>query len=543
MMSMHKIYVRRSTKHLAMVMLSLVSLLVVVLCTASSEYSYTNWAGNVDFKAPNYYEPRSIAEVQDIVKRHSRVRVIGTRFGMNNQLETSGALISFVHLSSRVSCCTGGIGVFEGGATFYEVSETINARSWALDSMPDTADRSFIGAAFSGGHGSGLIVQNFASLFESITFVTADGSLLKIEKNDPRMQLASMSLGTLGVVVEFAIYLRPSYSLRQCVYTSVPMSPALLSGSGGANAQNNFDSIFNSAYSVSAFTLFKDAARTADARIDSQADDGNLVFSSIWLKRPADSIGCKPNFLSTSWGGTLSTNNYDMTTKVSAIPGMDPTYSTPPHIAPWHHILPHFKAKTPSFNVHPPYRASVGAGMDELHSEYFLPRRKASAALTALADRSVRSIISLLLAVCEIQVVAPDNALLSPCYSAGVPPPAALLPPSTTVPASVSVPSDYGCVSLQFVWRKSKGAEPIKEAISKVEEVLKPLGARPHWGKIFTYTKEEVALMYVETNGLKRLADLARSVDPTGKFRAPFLDTYVFQGVDSWEKPVIKDEL
>jgi alditol oxidase len=58
-----------------------------------------------------------------------------------------------------------------------------------------------------------------------------------------------------------------------------------------------------------------------------------------------------------------------------------------------------------------------------------------------------------------------------------------------------------------------------------IEKELAPFKARPHWGKLFTMSPEELKSSY------KRLPDfiqLGKRYDPRGKFRNEFLSTNVF---------------
>ena len=50
-----------------------------------------------------------------------------------------------------------------------------------------------------------------------------------------------------------------------------------------------------------------------------------------------------------------------------------------------------------------------------------------------------------------------------------------------------------------------------------------PLGARPHWGKVFGMTPQAVRARYPRWDDFRALA---RTLDPAGKFRNDFMDTY-----------------
>ncbi|MFC7245979.1 FAD-binding protein [Catellatospora aurea] len=150
---------------------------------------------------------------------------------------------------------------------------------------------------------------------------------------------------------------------------------------------------------------------------------------------------------------------------------------------PWHERLPHFRLDfTPS------------AG-DELQSEYFVPRSRALEALAALhtiADR-----IALVVQVSEIRSIAADDLWLSPAQG-------------------------RDSIAFHFTWIADEAA--VAPVVAAVEDRLIPLGARPHWGKLFGL---EPALVRAQYPHLPAFTALATRLDPAGKFRNPFLDRYL----------------
>ena len=59
---------------------------------------------------------------------------------------------------------------------------------------------------------------------------------------------------------------------------------------------------------------------------------------------------------------------------------------------------------------------------------------------------------------------------------------------------------------------------------AEFEEMLLPLGGRPHWGRSSRRAVELVPLY----SKLPAFRDMARSYASNGKFRNEFLDTHVF---------------
>lgn len=148
---------------------------------------------------------------------------------------------------------------------------------------------------------------------------------------------------------------------------------------------------------------------------------------------------------------------------------------------PWLDRLPHFRHEfTPSNG-------------DELQSEFILPLEHAPAALQAV--RGLAGQLAPLLFVSEIRTGAADEFWLSPFHR-------------------------QQSVALHFTW---KPLQPEVEAFLPVlEDALRPFGARPHWGKLFTPDSHDWEKLY------PRFADFrsfAAGHDPDGKFRNALLDS------------------
>ncbi len=151
---------------------------------------------------------------------------------------------------------------------------------------------------------------------------------------------------------------------------------------------------------------------------------------------------------------------------------------------PWSERLAHFKLEfTPS------------AG-EELQSEYFVNFEHATAAVDAL--RALGSELDPLLFVSEIRFIAKDDLPMSPAFGADI-------------------------VAFHFTWRPLW--EQVREVLPKIEALLAPLGARPHFGKLFTMQSDRLAEVYPRLSSLR---NYAAELDPEGKFLNEFLTRSVF---------------
>ena len=155
---------------------------------------------------------------------------------------------------------------------------------------------------------------------------------------------------------------------------------------------------------------------------------------------------------------------------------------------PWYDRLPHFRLDhTPSSG-------------DELQTEYLLPAARAVEAVEAVETVArVGPLLSAVLQVSEIRTVAADGLWLSPAYR-------------------------QDSLAVHFTWVRDVAR--VLPAVRAVEAALLPLGARPHWGKVYAADPATVAARY------ERLPDfvaLAQSMDPAGRFRNDTVDRSLFQ--------------
>ena len=147
----------------------------------------------------------------------------------------------------------------------------------------------------------------------------------------------------------------------------------------------------------------------------------------------------------------------------------------------WLDRLPHFRHE---------FTPSKG---EELQSEFILPLEHAPAALEAV--RSLADKLAPLLFVSEIRTGAADDFWLSPFYR-------------------------QQSVAVHFTWKPLQ--REVEAVLPQLEDLLRPFGARPHWGKLFTPGGHDWETLY------PRLADfrlLAAAHDPEAKFRNGFLDS------------------
>jgi alditol oxidase len=223
---------------------------------------------------------------------------------------------------------------------------------------------------------------------------------------------------------------------------------------------SHFEEIFAAAYSVSVFTRWR-----------------GTHHDQVWLKHRAGDPG-------TPAAGRPLLGARPADGPRHPVPGMPAAETTEQGgvPGPWHERLPHFR---------PGFTPSTGA---ELQSEYLLPRDAAAAAFAAMAG--LGDLLAPVLQISEIRTVAADEGWMSPGYHRDT-------------------------IAIHFTWILDPDA--VSPVVAAIEQELTPLGARPHWGKVFGMPPQAVRELYPRWNDFRALA---RSLDPAGKFRNDFTDAY-----------------
>jgi alditol oxidase len=329
----------------------------------------TNWAANLTYHTANLFEPSSVAELQQLVKGHPKLRPLGTRHSFNTIADSTQAQVSLANfkditLNPQAKTVTVGAGVRYG-----DLAPVIDAKGFALHNLASLPHISVAGASATGTHGSGIHNQNLSSSVAAIEFVAADGSVHTLSRaHDGDTFLgAVVHLGCIGVVTSVTLGLEPTYQVAQTVYTDLPF----------AELEHHFDDIFGAGYSVSLFT-----------------DWQNHRGTELWIKRRIQT-GQSLDTPALFYNARLATKD------LHPIPALDPINCTPQMNVPgpWYERLPHFKMN---------FTPSSGA---ELQTEYFVPREHAFAAISAV--ETLHNQITPHLLTTELRTIAQDNLWLS----------------------------------------------------------------------------------------------------------------------------------
>ena len=333
----------------------------------------TNWAGNYTYGAAQWHYPKSVAEVQEVVRSCTKLRAVGSRHSFNGIADSVENIVSLklcdqvLELDREQRTVT-----VQGGIRYGQLARVLQADGYALYNLASLPHISVAGACATATHGSGVGNGNLATAVRALEFVSASGDLVSLSRDQDAETFpgAVVGLGAPGVVTQMTLDIHPTFSVRQDVYENLPMDALLL----------HFDEIVSCAYSVSLFTDWRGA-----------------TINQLWLKSKVmetDSSPAAPE----RFGATLATIPRHPLIEISA-ENCTQQLGAP---GPWHERLPHFRMD---------FMPSAG---EELQTEYIVPRQYAVDSLRALYE--IRGQIAPLLQISEIRTVAADDLWMSPCY-------------------------------------------------------------------------------------------------------------------------------
>ncbi|MEJ7682452.1 MAG: FAD-binding protein [Segetibacter sp.] len=177
-----------------------------------------NWAGNIEYSTDQLHQAASAEQVQDIVKKYKKLKVLGSRHCFNRIADSTDNFISLKQmdevtgLDEKARTVTVGAGMKYGQLCPY-----LDSKGFALHNLASLPHISIAGACATATHGSGVKNGNLATAVSAIEMVTADGDVVSLsrEKDGEKFLASVVGLGALGVVTKVTLNVQPAFKMRQ----------------------------------------------------------------------------------------------------------------------------------------------------------------------------------------------------------------------------------------------------------------------------------------------------------------------------------------
>jgi xylitol oxidase len=428
----------------------------------SPEYRLSNWGGNFQFGTINIYYPRSTDEVVNIVKNtQGDIKAVGHRHSFSTIADSDNVLVSTTHLNQIL------------GLDPTVPSVTIEAGIAYTDLGP-----------FLQVYGLGL--PNLPTLAEvsvaGAAQTAAHGSGVTHKVLADQIIALKVVLAN-GTAVTFTKQNNPNEIAAMSVglgafgiitEVTLKVEPTaqyainVFTNMTFDTLVANFDAITSAAYSVQFFFDFSDPEMMKQVWVNTRLDDDDNGNATSHLN-------------ATSFYGSVPANG-----QVSPIDALPSTYLVPQQGVPgdWLNRLVDYRLGLSGYNG------------EEIQAEYFIPWVNATKAIKAL--KTVGSIIRPIVYTGLFRTVAADNLWMSHSYNTKT-------------------------LAIHFTLQPNMTA--IAQLLPQVEAVLAPLGAVPHWGKVYYMEPKSFLHRYPKLNDWK---NMVKKYDPNGRFRNDFLTKNVF---------------
>ena len=343
------------------------------LVSWAADEKLKNWAGNYTYSTAKLSPATSVGQVQAFVKKHNKLKVLGTRHCFNSIADSKDNLLSLLPMDDVIALDPKAHTVtVDANMKYGQLAPYLDKKGFALHNLASLPHISIAGACATATHGSGVKNGNLSTAVSGLEIITAAGDVrtLSRAKDGDTFRAAVVNLGALGVVTKVTLDIQPTFMVRQDVYENLPM----------AQLKDHFEAIVSGGYSVSLFTDWQKSR-----------------INEVWIKRRVDKgvkLEAKPEY----FGAKLATKNLHPIAELSAV-NCTEQMGVP---GPWYERLPHFKMGfTPSSGK-------------ELQSEYFVPRNNAVEAI--LAVERLNKYVSPHLMITELRTIDADQLWMSPCY-------------------------------------------------------------------------------------------------------------------------------
>ena len=330
-----------------------------------------NWAGNLTFSAREFIEVNSISKLQQVVSSSQAVKVLATGHSFNAIGDTTETLISIKNLSNGIEIDSQNAqALIPAGMAYADAARYLESNGWAFSNMASLGEVTIAGAISTGTHGSGSNNGVLSTSVVGLEIVLGSGELITIDQsNSEEFAGFVVSLGALGVFTKIKMRIIPSFSVKQFVYENI----------GIQVVAENFDTVFNSAYSVSYFSNW---AKNSTGQ--------------IWMKFLDDSSS---DNLSDNWLGANQAKAKQHPVKIN---NPDPCTDQLGISGKWLYRLPHFKLD------------SSPASGDEVQTEYLVDRKYVNEYIQGL--RTIGDEIASKVYATEIRTIKSDELWLSGAY-------------------------------------------------------------------------------------------------------------------------------
>lgn len=181
---------------------------------------WTNWAGTATADPQRVHEPRSVAEIAEVVASAAtegrRIRPWGSGHSFTPIAVAESDAIDLTGWSGIAAVDAGTHRVtVRSGTTLRRLNAELDGLGLAMTNLGDIDAQTIAGAVSTGTHGTGARLGGLATQIAQLELVLADGSVVtcSAEERPDLFSAARVGLGALGVITHVTLQCEPSFLL------------------------------------------------------------------------------------------------------------------------------------------------------------------------------------------------------------------------------------------------------------------------------------------------------------------------------------------
>jgi FAD-linked oxidoreductase len=185
----------------------------------TSRVKWENWGRSESVTPVEVARPRSVDEVAALVgsarERSLRVKAIGTGHSFTGIAVAPGVQLDMSGFTGLVRR-NGNEVTLGAGTVLHDLAPILDPLGLALQNMGDVDVQTLAGATSTGTHGTGAAFGGLATRVTGATLVTGGGDILSVSatENAELLPAVALGLGALGVIVDLTIDCVPSFKLH-----------------------------------------------------------------------------------------------------------------------------------------------------------------------------------------------------------------------------------------------------------------------------------------------------------------------------------------
>ena len=180
--------------------------------------TWRNWSGSVVAHPSRVVRPTCEAQLADIVRQASKVRVVGAGHSFMPLCETEGTLVSLADMPGALTVAADRrTATVPAGWTIERVTAALWAEGLSLGNQGDIDSQAIAGAMATGTHGTGAGLGSLSTMARGFRLMLADGSVVRcsVSERANLFQAQRLSLGLLGIALEIELEVLPAYHLEE----------------------------------------------------------------------------------------------------------------------------------------------------------------------------------------------------------------------------------------------------------------------------------------------------------------------------------------